>query len=440
MMTPKVAAALAVVLLSATAHAQTPTSSSYLAQTSPSWLSSVQTASGVVKSWPASSTSPSGPLPSSNFNFTGYPDQDKIVTNAATDPNIVAVMKTIDWSKVPNATVTTDSSQSTYDQNDPYCWWSYNLCVTPKADYIPPDIWICPEPGTWGLTYDDGPLYYWPSTPENEVWAEPNLYDFLLNHNDQKANLMYIGSNIMGAPDAAQRGLNDGHVICSHTWSHPSMTQLTNAEVVAEFYYSLKITKEVLGITPRCWRPPYGDVDDRVRAIAWQMGMRTVMWDLDTNDWNIPGDQSPGGTLPYSEANATVAGWMENREKGNDTTAGHVTLEHELSNSTIALAEFWLPTIQKLYQTMPATSCNNIAQPYWEDAFVYPIQGTVAVGVDGAPTGLKINGTTNSTSTTTGANPSGTGSTSTRQSGAGHVAALETSIFGLIAAVAYILI
>lgn len=65
------------------------------------------------------------------------------------------------------------------------------------------------------------------------------------------------------------------------------MTSLSNQEIVAEFYWTSKAIKEVLGITPKCWRPPYGDVDDRVRAIAWLMGMRTIHWDQDSNDWNM---------------------------------------------------------------------------------------------------------------------------------------------------------
>lgn len=31
-------------------------------------------------------------------------------------------------------------------------------------------------------------------------------------------------------------------------------------------------------------RPPYGDVDDRIRAIAQGMGLQTIMWSDDTND------------------------------------------------------------------------------------------------------------------------------------------------------------
>ncbi|KAF9991466.1 hypothetical protein BGZ79_004443 [Entomortierella chlamydospora] len=382
------AIALATILL-ATANASSSTSS-YLPQASPTYLPKFSP-SGVTKSWPPSDPSklPSGPLSTASFSLKGYPAMNEVVTNADKDPNIIPIMKKIDWSKIPNAPVTTSST--VVPKNDPYCWWTQGGCNKPKIKYIPRDIAICPTAGTWGLTYDDGPMYYWPVTKENAKWAEPNLYDYLLKHNNQKANLFYIGSKIMGAPAAAQRGLNDGHVICSHTWSHPSMTTLTNAEVVAEFYYSLRIIKEVLGVTPRCWRPPYGDVDDRVRAIAWQMGMRTVIWDRDTNDWQINGDQvAPGpNAITYAKANKTVANWIKSRETGKDDSHGHIVLEHELSNATITLTESWLPTIQKAYKTMPATSCNNIAQPYWESKFIYPIQGKTAVGMDDKPTGVK---------------------------------------------------
>ncbi|KAF8980430.1 hypothetical protein BGZ46_004215 [Entomortierella lignicola] len=391
MISVQTAIAFATIFL-ATASASTSTSS-YLPQSSPTYLPSFPAQPGVVTSWPPKNPSaplPSGPLSTASFSLTGYPTMNEVVKNAATDPNIVPIIKKIDWTKVPNAPVRTSSSSN--PASDPYCWWTYGQCTNPKINYIPPDISLCPTPSTWGLTYDDGPMYYWPVTAENSKWAEPNLYDFLLKQNNQKANLFYIGSKIMGAPAAAQRGLNDGHTICSHTWSHPSMTTLTNAEIVAEFYYSLRLIKQVLGVTPRCWRPPYGDVDDRVRAIAWQMGMRTIIWNRDTNDWNINGDQvAPGpGAITYATANKTVSNWIKDQQQGKDNTKGHIVLEHELSNATITLTEFWLPTIQKLFKTMPATACNNIAQPYWEKQFVYPIQGTVAVGInDGKPTGVK---------------------------------------------------
>ncbi|KAF9953965.1 hypothetical protein BGZ72_005003 [Mortierella alpina] len=395
-----------VAALLAAVHAATPTGN-YLAQKSPDYLSSIPVPHGVITSWPPSDASaplPSGPLSTAIPTLSKYPEPNAIVVNASVDPVIQEVKKTIDWSKVPNIPPTTETSVSTYNTaQDPGCWWTASRCTTPKVYYIPPDIMKCDVPGTWGLTYDDGPLYYWPPTAENSRWAEPTLYDYLLLHNNQKADLFYIGSKIVGAPVAAQRGLNDGHTICSHTWSHPAMTRLTNDQIVAEFYYSLKIIKEVLGITPKCWRPPYGDIDDRVRAIAWQMGLRAILWDWDTDDWKINGDQvAPGpGSITFAQANDTVKGWVDNRAKGNDTQQGHVVLEHELSNATITLTEFWLPTIQKNYKTMPATACNNIAQPYWEEKFVYPIQGKDAVSTNGSTTPVSGPGVVKSGSSST---------------------------------------
>ncbi|GJJ71457.1 hypothetical protein EMPS_03807 [Entomortierella parvispora] len=432
------AIALAAVFLSMANAAATPTSS-YLPQSSPTYLPKFPAQAGVITQWPPADPSaplPSGALPSSVpgsiVSQTEYPPANLPVANAETDPNIIPIMKLIDWNYVPNATVTyptpvssglSPSMDPSYPADDPYCWWTYNQCDTPKISYIPPDITICPEPDTWGLTYDDGPLYFTTPTPENAVYAEPNFYDFLLNHNNQKANLFYIASKILYAPVAAQRGLNDGHTICVHTWSHFSMTTLTNAQVVAEFYYSLRMIKQVLGITPKCWRPPYGDVDDRVRAIAWQMGLRTIVWDQDTDDWQIIGDQvaPTASSITYATANKTMAGYVANGQGGPH---GHITLEHELSNATIILAESWLPTIQKLYKTMPATACNNIAQPYWEESFVYDIQGTVAVSTNGSTVG--------GGSSTTGSPAGSTPSISGKNSGANLQA--MGSIMTLVAA------
>lgn len=56
------------------------------------------------------------------------------------------------------------------------------------------------------------------------------------------------------------------------------MTALTTNQAFAELYYTMMIIKDVMGITPTCWRPPYGDVDDRIRAIAQGLGLRTYMW------------------------------------------------------------------------------------------------------------------------------------------------------------------
>jgi peptidoglycan/xylan/chitin deacetylase (PgdA/CDA1 family) len=42
------------------------------------------------------------------------------------------------------------------------------------------------------------------------------------------------GSNVLIWPLQAQAGLNDGHTVCAHSWSHRAMAALSNEQVFAE--------------------------------------------------------------------------------------------------------------------------------------------------------------------------------------------------------------
>lgn len=149
------------------------------------------------------------------------------------------------------------------------------------------------------------------------------------------------------------------------------MTTQTNAQVVAELYWTLRAIKEATGVTTKCWRPPFGDVDDRVRAIAHQMGLQTMIWDQDTNDWDMPGEG--GGKLAPSKVDGYFQGWINTRKKGTDKT-GHIVLQHELNNATVKMAEKWLPKLQSSFNVVTIQECLNVSQPYWETNWVYPTE------------------------------------------------------------------
>ncbi|ORZ01110.1 hypothetical protein BCR43DRAFT_486399 [Syncephalastrum racemosum] len=353
------------------------TSSGVLSVASPTWLANIKgPSSGVVTSYPTGNYDSGATLSTATLNLSSYPEPWGSPTT--TGAEIEAVINSIDWSHVPNATVQKADKDGnvvmddSYDAGkDAYCWWSDTNCVTPKASYLPEDIYYCPRAGDWGLTYDDGPFNPTDDNATNK-YSEPELYNFLLKQNNQKATLFYIGSNVVTYPAAAVRALNDGLTLCVHTWSHPAMTTQSNEKVVAELYWTLRAIKEATGVTPKCWRPPYGDVDDRVRAIAWQMGMRTIIWDEDTNDWNMPGDG--GGNLSPETVDGYFEGWISARQNGSDNAHGHIVLEHELNNSTVSMTEKWLPKLQETFNVVTVHECMNISQPYWETNFVYPTE------------------------------------------------------------------
>jgi peptidoglycan/xylan/chitin deacetylase (PgdA/CDA1 family) len=102
---------------------------------------------------------------------------------------------------------------------------------------------------TWGLTYDDGPATH---TPE--------LLDYL-NSQNLKSTFFVVGSRVISSPPLLQAEYMAGHQIAVHTWSHPSLTTLTNEEIIAELGWSKQVIRDVLGVTPNMMRPPYGDIE-----------------------------------------------------------------------------------------------------------------------------------------------------------------------------------
>lgn len=190
--------------------------------------------------------------PPSTFKFdpTEWPTSWEVATSNGMNASaeFKALYASINWNNAPNISVRKlkdgAPDMSDYDMtNDPDCWWSATTCTEPKHADTNPDIYSCPEPETWGLTFDDGPNC-----------SHNAFYDYL-SEQKLKATMFYIGSNVINWPYGAMRGVRDGHHIAQHTWSHNLMTTLTNEEVLAELYYTQKAIKMVTGVTPRYWRP-----------------------------------------------------------------------------------------------------------------------------------------------------------------------------------------
>ncbi|PWN29100.1 glycoside hydrolase/deacetylase [Jaminaea rosea] len=281
-----------------------------------------------------------------------------IPSNDTTAQNLFnTIKKSIPSGISPKGTRAGDFTSVHYDSSDPDCWWTFGeagqKCDVPKHDGLPADITICDEPSTWGLTFDDGPNC-----------SHNAFYDYLLEKK-QKATMFYIGSNVLDWPLQAQRGLVDGHHICSHTFSHPYMTALTDDQVFAELYYSSKAIKDVMGITVDCWRPPYGDIDDRVRAIATGLGLKSILWSADTTDWQV----EPEGNKPRSAIENNYATIIANVSK----TIGNIVLTHEINGDTMDIAMEQYPNISKAFNNVvPLTACMNWTNPYAED-ITYPV-------------------------------------------------------------------
>ncbi|KAL0141346.1 hypothetical protein V8B55DRAFT_1488520 [Mucor lusitanicus] len=303
----------------------------------------------------------------SNFTVdkTQWPTIWDIATsnNMNTSSEFMNVYNSIDWTKAPTAPVRKLTAAGGLDltgydtANDPDCWWSASQCVKPKAAGVNADISACPEPETWGLTFDDGPNC-----------SHNAFYDYL-ETNKQRASMFYIGSNVLNWPYGALRGLKDGHHLCGHTWSHKMMTTLTNQEVLAELYYTAKAIKYVTGVTPLHWRPALGDLDDRVRWIATQLNMTAILWNLDTDDWAA--GSTPGITA--DTVNQRYKDFIQMGANGTFKDSGNIVLSHEINNMTMDFFVNHYPDIKKNYKhVVDVATCMNIAHPYLEQVITFP--------------------------------------------------------------------
>ncbi|KAF5346815.1 hypothetical protein D9757_013492 [Collybiopsis confluens] len=361
-------------------------------------------------------------------------------TILAGDTAAQAKWNSISGSIPTNISVKTQPPPSSYSSSDPDCWWTYNLCTDPKLHSLPPDIASAPEPSTLGYGFDDGPNC-----------GHNVFYNFLLSQN-QKATFYFIGSNVQDYPLEAQRALAED------TWSHPYMTTFSSEDAFAELWYcasffvygppydrreliliylffaAMQMIKLAVGVTPTCWRPPYGDVDDRIRSIAHGLGLTTIMWKYDTADASVDGKTITDQTVINNYNN-----FINQAKNGSFSSTGAILLTHELNNFTMSEAVTFYPQLKSVFQHIaPVGVTLNKTQPYVESNYSLPTFGQYISGTkvtNGSSLASPNSSTTDSPSSTAASSSSATSSAS--DSPNGQSVASSNGALGTIQALGY---
>ncbi|KAL8293381.1 hypothetical protein RQP46_000082 [Phenoliferia psychrophenolica] len=268
---------------------------------------------------------------------------------------------------------------------DKNCWWTCGHCT--RAE----DITFCPAKGTWGLSYDDGPS---PSTPK--------LLNFL-DSQDLLATFFVVGSRAISRPQMLQTTYMQGHQISVHTWAHSMLTTLSNEGIIAELAWSKAIIKAVTGVTPNTMRPPYGDIDDRVRYISKQLGLTPIVWTstaastYDTQDWLIVGGQVPVATVLQNFET------IINGSTKLDT--GFIVLEHDLNEQCVDLSVNYV--LPQALNFKPALTLEPIITCLGQDLSQAYIETHVASAADNTTAGSSGVKTISGGASSTGASAAG---------------------------------
>ena len=124
----------------------------------------------------------------------------------------------------------------------------------------------------------------------NIFWGEEFLPGMLrvFDENDIKITFFIGGSWAKKNPDLVKLIAEHGHEIGNHTYSHPHPNNLTKEQNQDQILRTEALIKEITGITTRLYAPPYGEYNAKVLEAAHEIGYTTIMWSIDTIDWQRP--------------------------------------------------------------------------------------------------------------------------------------------------------
>lgn len=95
-----------------------------------------------------------------------------------------------------------------------------------------------------------------------------------------------IGQRVQQDAATARAQVTAGMWVANHSWTHPHMTQMSRAQMQSELSQTQNAIRSATGVTPRLFRPPFGETDATLRAVESSLGLTEVLWDVDSQDWN----------------------------------------------------------------------------------------------------------------------------------------------------------
>jgi peptidoglycan-N-acetylglucosamine deacetylase len=123
------------------------------------------------------------------------------------------------------------------------------------------------------ITFDGGPDAQW----------TPQVLDVLDAHG-AKATFFVIGKYVEAHPDIVQRQHAGGHALGNHTYEHPSLPLVTQAQRRRE----LETCAAALAPYPQAlqlFRAPYLDENLASRFSSWRQGYTAIACSLHASDW-----------------------------------------------------------------------------------------------------------------------------------------------------------
>lgn len=136
--------------------------------------------------------------------------------------------------------------------------------------------------GYAALTFDDGPDPRW----------TPQVLE-VLRHHGVRATFCVLGRNAEAYPELIREIAADGHSLCNHSWDHDlELGERSEAAIRADL---ARTNAAIRAAVPEAeigyYRQPGGMWTSRVVEVAAEMGMASLHWTVDPQDWREPGSR-----------------------------------------------------------------------------------------------------------------------------------------------------
>ncbi len=189
-------------------------------------------------------------------------------------------------------------------------------------------VFIMPDEPKLYLTFDEG----------YENGYTPQILDTLKEKN-VKATFFITRGYAEGNPELVQRMINEGHTVGNHSWSHPSMPDLSPEQAREEIVLLHQYVREHFGVVMTLFRPPMGEYSARTLALTQQLGYRSVFWSFAYRDWEPTEQMGP---------EAAFAKTTENMHPGA------VFLLHAVSSDNAQILGRWIDAARERgYEVLP---------------------------------------------------------------------------------------
>lgn len=124
----------------------------------------------------------------------------------------------------------------------------------------------------------------------NVAWGNEFLPDMLatLKKHNIHASFFLEGNWVKKNPELAKMIVEAGHEVGNHSYSHPDLKHISAEKTRQELLSTNEVIEATTEVKVKWFAPPSGSYRDETIKIANDLKMKTIMWTVDTIDWQKP--------------------------------------------------------------------------------------------------------------------------------------------------------